>query len=335
MGIRTVVCAVLVMGCATGAALGDYQPTAISWPGWTVTSSENLYAGVRHTSYPLTHLFDGRADTAWVPSGKGIISDPKSPDKAPAFLNDGRTIITLYPDKPVAITAIRLMTGYNKSPELFAENDREAEIRLVVNGDYVEKAPRNLKSFSKTTALKDSMCWHTVSLDGRKVFSLRIEVTRRHKGTTGDLCLSELELYNGDAKIDMHMPEVVRFTQGDECGYGEYWILRRDGMRLCRDNGGQMGEAPEDGLPMASWSPTGRYLASVDYDEKHSKANLCVVETSSGKMVLRRPVDVAGCAIAWKNDQAVQVVYYQDGAALESHKPATRLTFQLPPAAKT
>jgi hypothetical protein len=308
--------AVLVLSAAPARA--DYMPTQISWPGWRVSSSEDLFLGTRHTSYPLMNLFDGRADTAWVPSGKGH-----------STVYGNRTVLELAPDKPVDITSIRLMTGHNKSSELFAKNDRAAEIRITVNGENHLGARIYNDQYIKTTRLKDSMGWHTVALDGRKVFSLMIVVTQRHKGTTGDLCLSELELYNGDARIDMHMPEVVRFTKGDECGCGiSYSIVRRDGTRLCGDDGGQLGE----GLyaPSGAWSPTGRYIASVDYNEKHNKAELCIVEAATGNIILRRTIRVGGASLKWKNEQVVQVVYDQDGTDAESHKPPVTLTYRIP-----
>jgi hypothetical protein len=308
MNIRTIVGVAVIMVCMAGAAGADYCPTEVSWPGWKVTSSENLYAGVRHTSYPLTHLFDGRPETAWAPSGKGVISAPNGP--IPACLDDGRTVITLYPDKPVAITAIRLMTGYNKSPELFAANDRAAEVRLTVNGGYIEKAPRNLEAFTKTAALKDSMGWHTVSLDGRKVWSLRIEVTRRHKGTSGDLCLSELELYDGDTRIDMHMPEVVRFTRGDECGCGlTHWLMQRDGTRLCHDDGEQLGlEEATDAD--AAWSPGGRFVAVIEYNKKQKSDFLCVFDAATGERVVHQAIHTAALNLKWRGEKTVVLEYF-------------------------
>jgi hypothetical protein len=308
--------AVLVLSAAPARA--DYMPTQISWPGWRVSSSEDLFRGVRHTSYPLTHLFDGQANTAWVPSGKGK-----------SMVYKERTVLTLAPDKPVSITSIRLMTGYNKSAELYAKNDRAAEIRITVNGDNHLGVGIDDKPFTKTTRLKDSLGWHTVTVGGPKVRCLTIEVIQRHKGTTGDLCLSELELYNGDTRIDMHMPEAVRFTKGDECGCGiSYSIVRRDGTRLCGDDGGQLGEGLYD--PSGAWSPSGRYIASVDYNEKHDTAQLCVVEASTGNILLRRTIPAYGSSIKWKTDQTVQVVYDQDGTDLESHKKPLTLTFRVP-----
>jgi hypothetical protein len=313
MGAVWAAVAVAWMG---GVARADYSPTEISWPGWRVTSSEDLWMGTRHTSYPLTHLFDGKADTAWVPSGKGK-----------SEIYKGRTVLVLAPEKPIKITSLRLMTGYNKSEALFEKNDRAAEIRIIVNGNNylgVGLDPKE-KPFAKTTRLKDSMGWHKVALDGRAVETLTIEVTGQHKGTTGDLCLSELELYDGDQKIDMHMPEVVRFTAGDECGCGTEWsIIRRDGTPVCGEGSGQLGEAGCE----PTWSPTRRYVAAVDYNEKSGKARLCVVEAATGQVILRQPIAAYGCEIGWKGEGFVRVTYYSDEDPPKG--PALSRTYKVP-----
>jgi hypothetical protein len=315
-GMGAVAAAVVVVWMG-GTARADYCPTEIFWPGWRVTSSEDLYLGARHTSYPLTNLFDGRADTAWVPSGKG---------KSPIYKD--RTVLVLAPEKPIRITSLRLMTGYNKSEELFAKNDRAAEISITVNGrNYlgIGMDPEQ-RPFTKTTRLKDSMGWHSVALDGRKVETLTIEITDRHKGTTGDLCLSELELYDGDRKIDMHMPEVVRFTEGDECGCGlVYTMIRRDGTRL--------GAGGQEGFEGASnnsgaWSPSGRYWAAVDFNEKTHKGFLYVVDATTGRIVFRRTTQAFGRDVTWKGDEFVRVTWHPEDTSSKSPPP---LTYKVPP----
>jgi hypothetical protein len=319
MNVRTIVWAATFMALAAGSAAADYAPTEIAWPGWRVASSEDLYLGVRHTSYPLTHLFDGQADTAWAPSGK-----------AKALVYKDRTVLVLAPDKPVSITSLRLMTGYNKSDALFEKNDRAAEIRITVNGENYLGVGQDAKPYTKTTRLKDSPGWHTVKVEGPKVRCLTLEILQRHKGATGDLCLSELELYNGDTRIDMAMPEVVRFTKGDECGCNQtHEIIRRDGTRICRDNGEEMGEGAGYGASGAAWSPTHRYVAGIDYTAgRKEKAALYVIEAATGQVVLRRPVDVAGCAITWKGDGFVRVTYYTDEDPPKG--PAPSRTFKVP-----
>ena len=48
--------------------------TFIQWPGWCVESTESLYIGRKHTSFPLTYSIDNNPATAWVYSGWGATS---------------------------------------------------------------------------------------------------------------------------------------------------------------------------------------------------------------------------------------------------------------------
>jgi hypothetical protein len=179
-------------------ARADYAATNIEWKGWQIASSENLYAGRIHRSYPLTYLLDGGPRTAWVFSGKGKCKDGSW---------NSRYALEIRPDKPVIMDRIRLMNGYNKSRELFFKNDRVIQIRLTINGEKV-----------KTATLADTMGWHEVAFPRQAVNGLRIEFTGIRRGQIHDLCISELALYNGARKVEMHMPQAVMFTEGSECG---------------------------------------------------------------------------------------------------------------------
>jgi hypothetical protein len=46
--------------------MADRQDTSAFFPGWTIATSEVLYAGKRHTSYPIANMLDGDPRTAWV-----------------------------------------------------------------------------------------------------------------------------------------------------------------------------------------------------------------------------------------------------------------------------
>jgi hypothetical protein len=190
----------LILLTVPGVVRADYVPTSLSWPGWTVSSSENLYAGRRHTSYPLVYMLDGDPKTAWVFSGTGKVEDEPARWRSPYT-------VRIEAEKPFSVDGLRLMNGYNKSVEVFQRNDRIVQVRVSLDGTPV-----------KTTALADSMGWHTVSLPRRRVRQVTIELTGIKRGPDKDVCLSELELMDGGKRVDMHVPKVVLYNHGSDCG---------------------------------------------------------------------------------------------------------------------
>jgi hypothetical protein len=289
--------AVLLTLALSAVAAADYQPTTIQWPGWEVSSSEDLFMGTRHTSYPLMHLFDGRPETAWVPSGKGT-----------SEVYGRQVLITIRPAKPIFVDAVRLMNGYNKSEDLFQKNDRAATVTVIVNGGRAvgyRGVAIPATAFAKTARLKDAMGWHRIALDRRPMSDLTIEVIAVHPGKTHDLCLSEIELWDGDRKIDMALPGVVVYTAGDECGCGTtYALVRRDGTRVATesanlDNGDRMGES-------AAWSPSHRYVAGIE-DAARGYA-LWVADARAGRLLFRDKLGGTPSGnLAWTGDRMVAV----------------------------
>lgn len=55
-----------VVALASARTMADRQDTSAFFPGWTIATSEVLYAGKRHTSYPIANMLDGDPRTAWV-----------------------------------------------------------------------------------------------------------------------------------------------------------------------------------------------------------------------------------------------------------------------------
>ncbi len=114
------------------SAFADWCPTSVAWSGCVVFSNEDLYEGSIHTSYPLYFLFDGRPDTAWVYSGLPLskrpntgdweMSDPPSRILRPSFW--------CYFDKPIEISSVRIMPGYNKSSAVFSRNNRVTNLEV-------------------------------------------------------------------------------------------------------------------------------------------------------------------------------------------------------------
>lgn len=286
-----------------GVSRADYVPTEISWPGWRVASSENLFLGRSHTSYPLTHLFDGKPETAWVFSGNRPqrLKDPKQADSL-TLPQEGRFILTIRPDKPVEMDSLRLLNGYARSRDLYEKNSRASELLVTVNGDNcvgvgVSDAgkPRAVKA-----ALRDTTDWQAVAFPRAAVAVLTIEITGVRKGRVDDLCVSELELWCGGRKIEMAMPGVVRFTRGDDCGCGCTWsMIRRDGTPIVSDDTGEMGD--EMSVEQAVPSADGRRIAGVSVRPKDNVKTLWVVNTETGGLLLSRPLPKGAYqSIQWK-----------------------------------
>lgn len=261
------------------SAYADYRPTGISWKGWDISTSENLYEGKRQRSYPLTHLFDNDPKTAWVFSGTG-----KSQDARRSW--GSSYALQLRVDKPFTADTLRLMNGYNKSQEVFQRNNRVVTVRITLDNVYV-----------KTATLSDRMGWHTISLPHRKITTLKLECIGIRKGVEDDLCLSELALYNRGEKVRMQMPEAVLFTQGSDCGCGPGGVLlSRDGLTLAKDDLGEGGSA--------TWSPNGVYLTSAEAVKGGYR--LWVADVRTGEIQrLRVYPDIY--TIAWRDSRTVAV----------------------------
>ena len=237
-------------------ALCNGTDTYIAWPGWQVSSTENLDAGHKHTSFPLTHMLDGNPATTWVFSGTGKRLDGSPSGYAITLARERDT-------KPVAMDGIWIMNGYNKSRKLFLRNNRIVQLKLYVNDVFL-----------KTVTLSDSMGWHKISIPRKPIRSIKLEFTKFKRGRDDDICISEIALYDCGKKVDLKMPKAVEFTEGNgDCGCGqEFHVIDRAGKRL----------AGYDGQSPCIWSPSGRYVAAAPYGE------FWVADASIGKIIMRR-----------------------------------------------
>lgn len=217
--------AVCLLAAIAGA---DYDPTHITWNKWSIRSNEDIFLGKRYkgNTYPLTHLFDGDASTAWVFNAPPRPKPGKVDEINPLLA--GRIILEIVPPGPIEMDRLRILSGYQKSQKLFLANDRPSELSLAINIDLCDKdAP------TETFAIRDEMGWQDLAFKRTKVERLRIEVTKVTSGHIHDLCITELELYDGDKKIDPAMPAVVTFSPGSECGcFSEEWLITRSGIRV-------------------------------------------------------------------------------------------------------
>lgn len=261
-------------------ALCDGTDTLIQWPGWTVSSTECIDYGHKHTSFPLTNLFDDNQDTAWVFSGLGVGWDGKA----------GEFALTLERSEcrgPVFADSIWIMNGYNKSQKLFLRNNRIIQLKLHIN-----------ERFIKTVTLNDSMGWHKISIPRQSIKEIVLHFTKFQKGRDNDICISELALYNGSEKINFKMPRTVIYTPGSECGCGQAWYaVNWDGKRIASND--------TEGLPR--WSPNGKHVAGFSQNSQNIW-RLWVIDGINGRVIydkaspVQEPFD-----LVWKNNQSFRL----------------------------
>jgi hypothetical protein len=257
---------IVLLFCAIHSATA--APSRIWWPGWTISSSEELWQGINYSrnkwtpNYPLTRLFDGKPSTAWVFS-----STAKEWDK---WSFRSRYGITLKPDKSVVVDGLRLMNGQNESRERFERNHRVTQIRVTMNTTRGKA--------EKTFSLPDRMGWHTVALPSLRVKSLRIEFTRLKagKGPAADLCISELQLLHRAKPINLTKPQAVMFHDGQEgCS----------GSALITGNGTILDTIANDMGHDDQWSPNGRYVRGFSYGGENEESHLWIADAWQGKII--------------------------------------------------
>jgi len=230
--------------CLGALSRADYTPTRIWWKGWRIESSEETSTVRVHNNYPLTFLFDGKPETAWVYSGKWSEFGKDWLD----FLKrqwPNEYCLRFEPEKPIKLDSLRIMSGYNKSQGTFKRNDRIKDIEVWTQA--LEGDRRLIGKYR----LEDRMGWQTISFKPHEFKYLVLSVKSRYIGTEHDLCISEIALMNRGKKVEMHMPKYVDMTHGDECG-------------CCSDHyrvppSGRMSLHDTDQPPFAVWGdpPTG------------------------------------------------------------------------------
>jgi hypothetical protein len=271
----------LILGFLAAAACADHRNTDIRWAGWRVESSEDLYEGKKYTQYPLTYLFDGRPETAWVFSGLPHKPTGEDPAVKP---EPRRVVLQIWADQPFHMDRMKIMNGYNKSPEVFARNNRITGLRVTLHGSDQDEADPS--PHARDATLADRIGWHTVTMERRKVYGIELEVTAFVKGADDDICISGLELWDGDRKVDLQMPAVVLASDGDECGCGYT-------SRLVDWNGNsvlgkEQGGGVVDGSLAGGWSPSGTRFAFEVTGVK--TPTVCVYDVAVKQVVLTRMI---------------------------------------------
>jgi hypothetical protein len=250
---------IVMAACLPALAEGGWN-TFIEWRGWRISSNEGLWAGHKHTAYPLTYLVDGDPNTAWVFSGtEAAVKDYKYYHHEPYHQwieIDGHA----YAD------SIRIMNGYNRSPELFARNNRITQIKLIINDKTV-----------KTVDLSDKMGWHEISFPRRLCHSIKLVFTGIRKGSDNDTCISELALYDMGTKIDFALPKMVLYSTGetgDADAFDNNFIMTASGKIVFRMD--------DDTLPV--WSPSRRRIAFAD-SRKSGEIWIRIVDVAEGRSI--------------------------------------------------
>lgn len=266
--------------------LDGHGATKIWWSGWSVSSSEELWAGQTLKGFPLTNLLDGDPRTAWAygGTGQGWKRAGWRGQYALEFRTNGER-------SSVAMDSLRILNGYNRRRDLFERNDRVVEMQVWIND-----------KLQKTVRLSDSMSWHNVTFPNQLVRSVGLLFTgiRKGAGPDNDLCVSELAFFNGTRKINMEMPNVVMFYKGNKSGDApfRYEIITRKGNSI---TGGVQGNVSPN------WSYDKQVLAGA---WKGQQDVLWAVDANKARLILRHALPMAH----WDEHQSV---YWAEKGILE------------------
>lgn len=178
--------------------------------------------------------------------------------------------------------SLHIMNGYNKNGDVFKRNNRVTELRVTSFAAHSKTV--------KTVRLSDKMGWHEVALPRQAITKLRIELVGFAPSPDNDVCLSEIALFNGPRKIEMHMPQVVVYSDGDGDQY-----LPPD--LLINRKGETIAEALQE---ETYWSPLGRLVMG-----RNPVGTLWVADVQKGVVVLETPDSWE--TAHWRNDQVIEV----------------------------
>ncbi len=201
------------------ACLADGEHTNASWGGWKVSTGEESWFGMRHSSYPIPLMFDKNPSTAWVFSG--TFGDPVNVEEV-----DGKTIskklrsleerswVHLTRTAPIVLDEIRIMNGYNKDRATFSRNARIVKIDIY-DSNWTYTGDENP---IKTVLLSDKMGWHSISLPKRAYKGIKLVVRDIERGTDPDIAISEMELRKAGANVGPTKPHYYLYSAGSDCG---------------------------------------------------------------------------------------------------------------------
>jgi hypothetical protein len=184
-------------------AFADYHPTAIDWPGWRITTSENLYAGKTKRARPVSLMVDGNRKTGWVFGGKLTIKD---------------------------------------GSYLFRSRHSVKVASMNKHGVALDRLTLSLRAHAKVAIWIDGKRVAEQMLAGRKTFSVKLakgtrlrELELSFRAVKGRLKVYELSLYKGGKKRPFNLPNALQATDGDTCGCGvTFDLIRGDGRTIVK-----------------------------------------------------------------------------------------------------
>lgn len=197
----------LFAACAS-LVQADRVDTYLAAPGWRIQSSENLWAGSRHTSYPLTNLIDGDPKTSWVFSG---IAYPvmTEAEHGQGVVKD--VYVGIRFDLPTEVDEIRLMNGYNKDKSTFFKNSRITEIEVYDGTPWEGVQP------IRRVTLSDTMGMKSIWVPKRKYNQLFVRASKITKGQDDDICISEFMVRAGGGDV-LKKSKTYLEGSGSDCG---------------------------------------------------------------------------------------------------------------------
>ena len=166
-----------------------------------VISHETLVEGGHRQQYSVINLFDGNRQTAWCTRYEA--------DKEKRIVSESGSLRLLF-DTPVYVRSITIRNGYQKTPGIYAANQRVKELTI-------EKVITRERSYplDDTVRIRDSMKEQEISLTAGwtqsvnlfKAWELIFTIQDFYRGTKyEDLCISELRV--NVAKDSSYVPSV-------------------------------------------------------------------------------------------------------------------------------
>src|SRR5574340_870869 len=223
----------LLVACLALPAGADYSPTYTAYPGWQITSSDDMWAierGPVGKQYPLTNLTDGDPRTAWVFEGVKWDGKPRSDAYRPITdrpfgHGEGQWVqfTSLAKDAPI-IDAVGIINGYAKDAATYRRNNRITQVRLEPDGWYPPETGRDATwqpKWRRVASLREGRGMQIVPIPRTRLRQLTLYVERAAGGPDNDLCISEIQLFSRGRPLLSGPTRYVLYCAGSECGDGD------------------------------------------------------------------------------------------------------------------
>lgn len=286
----------------------DYESPRVNWLNWSVGYEYHEDPVAPYHEYFIGNMLDGDPKTAWMVGGRyryvdrgsyaDLVADPRGDYVPNLFINFPKTMM---------VDGIRIMPGYNKSPEIFARNNRITKIafRDAKWSEYFDKDEPPIA----TATFKDEMGWQTATFAPRELDGIKIEINDWVKGKDNDFCISEIQLLSGGKPVAWQLTPLLLSTAGSECGCGTTWhIVDRTGKAIR--------EAGTNEFDTYASDPSGRYVFSNALTKNFFQ--FYVLDMATGKFIAHadRPRNkgwwVSNTQVEWKKGTAIAKVSWDE-----------------------